>query len=214
MPKRRRREMAERKPDGGKQRKRPQEIYEQWTDRLEKAVCHPLRAKLLAKYNEQAYSPSELAELLGEKLNSVSYHTNVLRKYKCVELVDREMVRGAEKTTYRGVTRMVIDDNIWKKLKPNSKTGISIKAVGETFERIQKAIEAGTFDSKDDRVVVNHKVSLDDEGWSEAVGIMREAHERIEALEPDAINRTPDSLGRHRFTLTLLAYESPPGVKS
>lgn len=191
--------------------KRPQEFSQELTEHLEKALCHPLRAKMLAKVNERPYSPSELADLLGEDLNKVSYHMKVLVENSCAEEVSREIVRGAEKTTYRGITRMLIDDETWQRFSRTTRTGISVKAFGETVERGQQALEAGTFDLRTDRVLVNHKLSLDDEGWRDAVEILREAHERIEELEPAAIQRSPDGLDRSRFTVSLLAYQSPPG---
>lgn len=36
-----------------------------------------------------------MALMLDEPLSNVSYHTNKLRKYKCVEMVDQERVRGS-----------------------------------------------------------------------------------------------------------------------
>lgn len=53
---------------------------------------------------------------------------------------------------------------------------------------------------------------LDEQGWDEIVEILREAHERIEGVEPRALARTPDHMKRRRTTITLMAYESPPGT--
>jgi hypothetical protein len=117
-----------------------------------------------------------------------------------------------EKKIYRGKTRMLLDDDIWRKLRKKTRTGISVKAVAESIERAQRALEAGTFDSRLDRVVANYKPMLDEEGWDEVVEILREAHERIEGVEPRALARTPDHMNRRRTTITLMAYESPPGT--
>ena len=192
-------------------KKRPQEIQPELADKLEAALGHPIRAWCLAKLNDAPASAADLARLSGEKRNTVHYHMQVLERLGCIELVERTPVRGAEKKIYRGITRMLLDGDIWRRLSPQARTGISVKAVGESFERAQKALEAGTFDHRLDRVVVNHKPSLDEEGWQEAVEILREAHERIEQLEPEAIQRTPELTGRRRFTISLLGYESPPG---
>lgn len=196
----------------GKERERPQEIQPELSDKLEEALGHPVRAWCLAKLNDAPAAASDLAKLSKQPRNTIHYHMQVLERLGCIELVETQHVRGSEKKIYRGTTRVLLDQGIWNKLSPKTRTGISVKAVGESFERAQKALEAGTFDRRLERVVVNHKPSLDEEGWQEAVDILREAHERIERLEIEAINRTPDPLRRSRFTLSLLGYESPPGA--
>lgn len=191
---------------------RPQEIQPELSDKLEEALGHPVRAWCLAKLNDSPAAASDLAKLSTQPRNTIHYHMQVLERLGCIELVETERVRGAEKKIYRGTTRVLLDHDSWTNLSSRTRTGISVKAVGESFERAQKALEAGTFDKRLDRVVVNHKPSLDEEGWDQAVDILREAHERIERLEMEAINRTPDPLGRQRFTISLLGYESPPEV--
>lgn len=69
--------------------------------RLTQALNHPLRTEILAILSDTCASPSEMAEMLGEELSSVSYHTKRLLELECVEVVDKQQVRGAVKTRYR-----------------------------------------------------------------------------------------------------------------
>jgi hypothetical protein len=150
-------------------------------------------------------------ERIGQQasLNLVSYHVRVLFKLKCVEVVDKEQIRGATKTIYKGTTRMLLDQGVWPNLSKEARTGISAGAIGETAERAQKALEEGTFDSRNDRAIINLKMSVDEQGWQEILEIVQNAYERCEDVEPEAVNRTPSPDERFRITVSLLAYESP-----
>lgn len=182
--------------------------------RLAKAFAHPLRAEALTMLNEKPGSAKDIAERLSEKgeevsLNLVAYHIRVLDKLKCVEVVYTEQIRGATKTVYRGTTRMLLDDGVWSNLTKENRVGISAGAIGETAERAQHALEEGTFDNRKDRAIINLKMSLDEQAWTDILAIIREAYERCEAIAPEAINRTPDPTERFPATISLLAYESP-----
>jgi DNA-binding transcriptional ArsR family regulator len=177
--------------------------------RIARALNHPLRVRILAVLNEQVASPKELAAVLGEELSNVSYHVRELHKLDCVEVAKREQIRGAVKTTYRGTTRMMLDDDAWERLSKETRNGISIAAVGEVIERASTAIEENTFDNRTDRHVITLKMDVDETGWSDVSSIVLDAHRRLEDVEVDSANRTPDPEKRVRITVSLLSYESP-----
>lgn len=182
--------------------------------RLAKAFAHPLRAEILTMLNEKPGSAKDLEGRLKEKgeevsLNVIAYHVRVLDTLDCVELIETEAIRGATKKTYRGTTRMLLDQDAWSNLSRETRIGISAGAIGETAERAQKALEAGTFDNRRDRAIINLKMSLDEQGWKDILEVVEKAYERCEEIEPEAINRTPDPAERFSATISLLAYESP-----
>jgi DNA-binding transcriptional ArsR family regulator len=69
--------------------------------RFTQALNHPLRTEIIAILSDTCASPSEMADMLGEELSNVSYHTKQLLELDCIEIVDKEQVRGAVKTCYR-----------------------------------------------------------------------------------------------------------------
>ena len=73
--------------------------------KLVRAIGHPLRLRLLTIFNERVASPSDLAAELGEPIGNVSYHTRILARLGCVELVRTKQVRGAIEHYYRAVVR-------------------------------------------------------------------------------------------------------------
>ena len=62
--------------------------------RLVKALGHPLRQRLLIRFQEDVTSPRTAAEALGEPLGNVAYHTRILLEADCIELVKTVPVRG------------------------------------------------------------------------------------------------------------------------
>lgn len=184
--------------------------------RLSKAFAHPLRAELLVMLNEEAGSPDDLVKRYNEKfaeetdLNLVAYHVRVLDKFDLIELVKTEQRRGATKHIYVGKAQFLIDDGEWPHLSKATRTGISAGAIGETVERLQVALKQGTFDSRTDRQIVNLKLNVDEEAWTEITEIVKQAWKRAEDAAGAAINRTPDPDQRFPITVSLLAFESPP----
>ena len=66
------------------------------------ALRHPLRREILrAMSNEEAISPRELAELLGQRLTNIAYHVKVLVQCGAVAPADNEKAQGATQHFYR-----------------------------------------------------------------------------------------------------------------
>lgn len=177
--------------------------------RLTQALNHPLRTEIIAILSDTCASPSEMADMLGEELSNVSYHTKQLLELDCIEVVDREQVRGAVKTRYRATTRMLLDNPDWEKLGRTVRTGISINAVNEVTRRAADALEAGTFDRRTDRTLITMKLDVDEPGWDEVNAALRTAYERIGEVEVEAALRKAEGAKTFRMTASLLGYQSP-----
>jgi DNA-binding transcriptional ArsR family regulator len=175
-------------------------------ERLARAMAHPTRAKVLSALSERTASPKELEGVLGIPLSNLAYHCRELLKFGCIEVVDREQVRGAMKTRYRATTRMLLDKENWERLSKETRGGVSVAAIEEVIERATKAVEADTFDSRVDRSIITLKLDVDEETWQKVNEVVREAYERIGELEAEAANSEEE---KFRMTVSLLAYESP-----
>jgi DNA-binding PadR family transcriptional regulator len=186
--------------------------------RLARVFSHPLRAELLAMLNEQPGSPRDLerrfqAKGREESLNLIAYHVRILEKNKAIELAAMEQIRGSTKHIYRANRKMLIDVDDWLKLPDEARTGICANAVGETVERAQAALEAGTM-APNNPVIANLKLQVDKEGWKELWDRVEDSRKAIEEAAAKAINRTPDPGARFPVTVSLLAYKSPGGTSS
>lgn len=177
--------------------------------RLAQALSHPTRTEIIAILSDRVASPSELSKMMGVELSSVSYHTRELLRLGCIEVVDKEQVRGATKTRYRGTTRMLLGTNEWERLSKETRVGISINALNEVIERATNAVEAGTFDRRTDRSLITMKLDADEEAWRKIQGIVHDAYQQISEVEEEMINRAANDSETIRMTVSLMAFESP-----
>lgn len=177
--------------------------------RLAKALSHPLRTEIIAILTDRCASPRELADMLGEELSNVSYHTNELFKLECIEIVRQDRVRGAVKTTYRATTRMLLDHDDWDRLSIGPRTGISINALNELIGRASDAVEHGTFDKRKSRIIATLKMDVDEQAWRDANETVRTAIDRLSEIEEEAANRIADGGKSFRMTASLMTYQSP-----
>jgi len=165
--------------------------------------------------NEHPGSPRDLekrfrAKGREESLNLIAYHVRILAKNNAVELAGTEQIRGATKHIYRANRKMLVDINDWPRLPEEAQAGICANAVGETVERAQSALEAGTM-APNNPILANLKLQVDNEGWEELWDRVEDARKLIEEVAAKAVNRNPDPAARFPVTVSLLAYMSPPG---
>jgi DNA-binding transcriptional ArsR family regulator len=188
--------------------------------RVARGMAHPLRAEILAYLTEHPVSsPAEMFRegvggSDGVELSHIAYHTRVLEDLALVELVKREPVRGAVEHFYRAISRMFLDVEAWKKLPQEIKTAISVKAVEESFDRVSQAVATGTFDSRDERTVINLSIALDEEGFVRASRKLDEVMDWLQDEAAAALKRSGESGERPINTsFSLLMYESAPKTR-
>jgi DNA-binding transcriptional ArsR family regulator len=189
--------------------------------RVARGLAHPLRAEILAYLTEHPVScPSEMWKAgvgkgeAGTQLSNISYHTRVLEELALIELVKEEPVRGATAHFYRAISRMFLDVETWKKLPKDMRTGISVKALEETFDRASDAVKMGTFDSRDERSIINLGLRLDDEGFKSASKKLDELMYWLQAEEAAALRRSQEmGVALSYNSVSLLLYESPPNLR-
>jgi DNA-binding transcriptional ArsR family regulator len=174
---------------------------------LIKALSHPVRANALTILNQRVASPKEIAGELREEVGKVSYHVKELRNLGCVELVDTAQRRGATEHYYRGVAQAYMNDSFWSTLSTAVRSGISVTGLKVLIEAAREAVEAGTFDARDDRHLSCLTFSLDEDGWEEAKDLLNDTLDRL--VEIGAKSESREAEERIRTTFGLLSFESP-----
>lgn len=197
----------------GKKQKRRKDVSRNGNGRGEadaallKALSHPVRARALTVLNQRVASPSELANEQGEPVGYVAYHVRVLRELGMIELVKTRQVRGATEHFYRSTTQAYFDDDVWARLAPDSRTGISIANVGVLNNAVREAFEAGTFDSRTDRHLSNVSLDLDEEAWRKANALLNDCLEELLRIGSESEAR--GAAATVRATFGLMGFESP-----
>jgi len=194
---------------------------------LAKGLAHPTRAEILAFLTEQeTASPIEMAKAgvgrdngVGDpkkrKLANVSYHVRVLKKLGLIRLVDSRPVRGSTEHFYEATARMLLTLEEWSKLPREAKNDVSIAAVEETLSLAARAISAGTFDSYNERAVINLGLRLDEEAFIQLGEEMTDFMNRCEQIQGEAVSRVEGNTDKlMHASASLLLYESPPPRKA
>lgn len=178
--------------------------------RLVKALSHPLRAQILSLLNERTASPVELSRLLGERLTNVSYHVRQLQRYGCIELVDERPVRGANEHFYCGITRSFLSDDNWRQLSPDAQTGISVAGMKMINDKAREALDAETFDRRQDRHLSCTSMVLDEEGWRAVTGLLSRTLEGLMEIQSQCAGRLAENgQAGIQATVSMLGFESP-----
>ena len=146
---------------------------------LIKALGHPLRAQLLTIFTERVASPNELANELGEGLSQTSYHVKVLRDLDLIELQSTQPRRGAVEHFYKATARPMLHNEEWEQLDPLARQAFSGYIVETLLADAAKAMQAGTFDKREDRHLSRSPVLVDEEGWREVAAAQDAALQSI-----------------------------------
>ncbi len=170
--------------------KRPPALVDQ---RLVKALAHPTRVHILNILNERIASPNQLSKELDEELSGVSYHVKVLKELGCLELVDTKPRRGAMEHFYRATQRQFFNVHEWEEVEPEGQRAITATILQMISEDTSRALEQGTFDELPDNHLTRTPMTVDMEGWTEVVSILKEALDELFAVQTKSSERMAQS---------------------
>jgi DNA-binding transcriptional ArsR family regulator len=178
---------------------------------LVRVAAHRLRIRALAIFSERAASPKELAAELDTPVGNISYHVRELEQLGMIELVEEKQRRGAVEHFYRAVHRPLLRGEDWNRLGPEKRRQISTWVFHLILADAAQALEAGTFDSRDDRHMTHVQLTLDQQGWRELVDIQENALAATLAVRAASAERL-SAAGEDGFPVTATAscFEMPP----
>jgi DNA-binding transcriptional ArsR family regulator len=156
--------------------------------RIAKALSHPLRPRLLQILSERVASPKEMSDELGISLGVVSYHTSILHRNECIELVSTAQRRGATEHYYRAIVRPFLSDEQWRALPPSLRREVAGQTLRDIFTEASTATLAGGFDREGahvDRMVLD----LDAQGWNELSALLSRTLEEAVAIQEASRHR-------------------------
>ena len=180
--------------------------------RLVRAIGHPLRLRLLTIFNERVASPSDLAAELGEPIGNVSYHTRILARLGCVELVRTKQVRGAVEHYYRAVVRPVFSDDDWAELPLSIRKSLAGAVLTEIADDMGASATEGGFD-RDEVHLSRTTLTLDQQGWQELNELLQELGDQaLEIQVQSAARLHSDGVQESEAAvLALMLFEPPTG---
>jgi hypothetical protein len=182
------------------------------------AVRHPLRVRILEVLNEQDMAPVDFVNggyadfFWGHRpeVSHVAYHFRELAEHGCLEEVAWRKARGSVATTYRGVARAAFIGKDWTELSDQEKRTISKTVAQGLIARIDGALMAETFNSRDDRQISWFAMQVDEQGWKEATEVLADAFYTVSRIHEDAAARLKESeASGMTATAGILIFESP-----
>jgi DNA-binding transcriptional ArsR family regulator len=168
-------------------------VAERRSDRIDtqlvRALSHPLRVEILQILNERDASPNEMMDLIGMPLGNIAYHSRVLEKCGCIEVVRTAQRRGATEHYFRAVPRSYIGHQDWRKVPRSVRASISGASVESFMNRIYDAFKAGTIDDREDTTLSWMALAVDEVGWVQAAEVLDEALLRLQTVHEQSRER-------------------------
>lgn len=178
--------------------------------RLIKALGHPVREHILAVLNERIASAREIGEEIGADVSSFYHHIEELEKLECIERVETRRRRGAREHFFKAKASLFFDDAAWRRLPGTVKADQTANNLQSLLDDVVAAVEAETFDARDDRHTSWSPGFLDLQGWQEMVNLMNETVERLGSIrEAAALRLTAAGERGIPATIAILAFETP-----
>lgn len=178
---------------------------------LMRALGHPTRIQIVAEINKpgRVLSPREFADEYRHTLSNASYHFRALEKVGCITLVGTRPVRGSTQHFFKASKRMLFNSEEWAALPSIFKSSVAARALADYLNTAREAIEAGTFDARDDSHLSWTTLRVDERGWGKGVAIVAEALDKLLALEEECAPRIADGAEAFDATFGLGLFESP-----
>jgi hypothetical protein len=169
------------------------------------ALSHPLRVRILFAMNspERRCSATDVSEETGIDVKRLSYHMRELAALGFVEQVGERPVRGSLERIYAPVKHLEAWYMEYSSMPSALKQILAATALKLSVEALGAAIDAGTFDARDDSLLVQDTVSVDERGAQEAMTVLDDAYNALVAVKEKAKARMAET-GEKGLLITYL----------
>lgn len=173
---------------------------------LAAAYSHPTRVRILTAMNSprRRSSPRQFCEETGEELKRVAYHFRELADLGFLELVDKTPRRGSIEHLYEPKKTALAWQREWSQMPPVFKQQMLALTERLSVEALGAAIDAGTFEAREDTVLAQDTMRLDEEGANKAMALMAGTVEELMKLGEEAAPRL-DMAGEKGVLISYMA---------
>lgn len=184
------------------------------SEKLAKALSHPLRARILMELNQRVMSVTGYVRMFPEHSHSKIYgHFRILEECGCIELIEKKTGgrrRGGVEHFYRATQRTLFDQVSWPTLPDSAKEQMTAAAFMTYVDRVFDAMNAGTIEAREDRHFTWSPGYFDLQAWCETIAEVDELFERLPKRMAEAAARLAagDEDGIP-VTVALACFESP-----
>jgi DNA-binding transcriptional ArsR family regulator len=163
--------------------------------KLAKALSNRWRSKILSELSIRPLSPSQFVEEFGGSMSHVARCFRELAEWGFVEIFEeRKGGRrgGGVERIYRSIWRPYFDTPTWEALPQLVRDEISQFFLRTYFERINEALEAGTFDADTDRHLSWKPIVIDRPSWNQLGEALDQILTWLPKLQMESVERTDE----------------------
>lgn len=178
-----------------------------------KALSHPLRVRILAACNEEKVTVEQFAQRHKIPKKTAYNHFRALLK---AGFLNREevQVRGVRLHFYSAAQEPIVTDPEFAELNFEARRNLSETTIRAFFARCWAALDAGTLDGRDDSHLTWLPLTLDEQGWKEAIGVLIRTFEALYEIKAESQIRLRESREAPIPTIFGLAgFEVPPSLQ-
>lgn len=170
-----------------------------------KALSDELRVRILAFLCENTAGPREIADSLGEKVTTVRYHVDELRKGGWIGDDPTILGRGGH---YRAIRNMVIPPAAWDRLPEQAKHKLAVHILRHLYADVGASVEGGVFRESGVHLSLTPMV-IDHRGQREVQRMLERTLADLTAIQRESDRRRtrgPENLTS--LTVALFGFES------
>jgi len=179
--------------------------------RLVDLAADSVRRDALVVLNERTAEASELAGKLGVDVMAMKGHLEKMCAQGLIEVVEDPPGQGPAKPRYRALVRALWSNEEWASLSHEERRQLTAWIVQMIVTDADDAMEAGTFNGRDDSHASRSVSVVDERGWRELTRIQAEALEASFAVQAESAERLAESGDDGIPVLSaMLCFELPP----
>lgn len=159
------------------------------------AMSHPLRARILYAMHspERRCSATDISDETDIDVKRLSYHMRELAALGFIEQVDERPVRGSLEKIYGPAKRLEAWDLEYSSMPESLKRTLAASALKTGVFALGAAIDQGAFEARDDSMLAQDTIWVDEQGAREAMATIEEALKSLMKIRDDCKARLAES---------------------
>jgi DNA-binding transcriptional ArsR family regulator len=193
---------------GRTSRERPGQRGKSIEDVVGYAISHRTRVQILIILNQGTYCASELSEIIGEPINTVSNHLKELADGGAIEIAVTKKRRNFSQHFYRAIKIPVHSKEDLIAMQPLERQVTVGLHVQSLLAEIMAALWAGKISDDPNHCLVWDRLNVDDQGRREITAEQERHWQRLEQIEEESLMRSAhDGGGTVPYIVSVLGFE-------
>ncbi len=174
---------------GATSRERPGQRGKSIEDVVGYAISHRTRVQILIVLNQGTYCATELSEIIGEPINSVSNHLKELADGGAIEIAETKKRRNFDQHFYRAIKTPFYTKEDLIEMHPLQRQVTAGLHVQGLLAEIMAALWAGKFSEDPNHCFVWDRLNVDEQGRREVTEEQERHRKSLNQIEEESLRR-------------------------